>query len=1146
MHWDTAIAKYREFGKLRLLLGMLLILGATYLALFAYPNPNLNAAPAPAGSNIANTASATYVDGNGVPRTATSNTVVTVVQQVKSFTLTSSQGKIAAAGQQVCYPHTITNTGNGVDTYSLLPAGSTPVGPPPQFVHTPVIAYYFDNGNGQPTGPAITSTAPLNAGAQFQFVLCATVPASAANGDTGILTPRVSDTSPASIATPTTNTDTTTVSASAITVVKALSSTAPPNVLSPVPSGPSPNGNGQVGAVAPQLFIVLSYSNAGSAPASNFSITDSLPAGMLYVPNSGRWSGSGLTALGDAGPDPAGIVYSAPSSLSVGTVSANIATVPPVGGAGATGYVYFEIAIPPLRAPTDLTNVAETTNTARFTSTQNPTPTPTNPVTYVVSPKRGVVANNTPTSNANAPVNNTVNPVATPGGAPITASSAGQTIYFEDYIWNTGNIADIFDITLPSAGTFPPGTVFALLRSDGSTPLTTSDANSIPDTGVVPVGGVVKVILRATLPINAAASASTGNVANGGPGYQVTLLATSSSTPSVSDPVNNVLANINLRTVDLTATTSRNDSSPAGTANAGNAATTGFGPNNMLPVVNTDATPVLASRTSVILAPLYINNTSAVADSFTLTPPTLPAGWTSEFRLPNAAGTCVVPPVLGAVTNATGTIAANANTIMCVVVSLPPTTSGQVAPGQYPLPITVTSATVPGLSDTLIQQVTVINSRAVDLTATTPRNDSSPAGTANAGNAATTGFGPNNMLPVVNTDATPVPVNRTSVILAPLYINNTSAIADSFTLTPPTLPAGWTSEFRLPNAAGTCVEPPVLGAATNATGTIAANANTIMCVVVSLPPTTSGQVAPGQYPLPITVTSATVLGVADTLIQQVTVLTVRNVTLTPPNAQTTVPGGVVTYSHVFTNLGNVDEPIIFNGPFNLNNLQGWTSTVFLDDGDGVIEIGGDDIVITPNAAGLFTLPKGTLNLGNTRNIWVRVTAPTTPVSDPPPPPNITTTTATYAGGPLVTTDTTTLTEGVSLRKYQQLVSCAATPPVTFTNTVTPNIPDAPWTTAPIGAITNPASAPGQCIAYLVVATNVSGSALTGVLISDTVPVGGPATVQTSCGAAAATTPGSTPTGAVGVGATGAITTIAPTFSISARFHLRFCVQINQA
>ena len=971
MHWDTAIAKIFAFWAL-----MLALLCAGIHGGIAH------AAPAPAGTNIANTASATYIDGNGVPRTATSNTVVTVVQQVKSFTLTNSQGKIAAAGQQVCYPHTITNTGNGVDTYSLVPALSTPIGSPPQFVHQPVIAYYFDNGNGQPTGSAITATTPLNAGAQFQFVLCATVPLFASNGDTGVLTARVSDTSPASVALPTTNTDTTTVSSSAITVVKSLSSTAPPNVLTPVPSGPSPNGNGQVGAVASQLFIVLSYANAGASAATNLALSDNLPAGMLYVPNSGRWSGSGLAAMGDSGPDPAGINYSAPSSLAGGTINATIANVPATGSAGASGYVYFEIAIPPLRLPTDLTNVAETTNTARFTTTQNPTPTPTNPVTYVVSPKRGVVANNTNASNANRVPNNTVNPVGSPtGGTPLTASGAGQTIYFEDFVWNTGNTPDTFDITLPS-NTFPPGTVFTLLRADGSTPLTTSDANSTPDTGVIPPGGFVKVIVRATLPINAATAAPAGNVANGGPGYQVTLLATSSSTPTLSDPVNNFLPNINLRTVDLTATTPRSDSAPAGAANAGNAATTGFGPNNLLPVVNTNATPLPTVRTNVIVAPLYINNTSAVADTFTLSAPTLPPGWTSEFRLPNASGSCTEPPVLGAVTNATGSIAANANTIMCLVVSVPPTTSGQAAPGPYPLPITVTSTTTPGLSDTLIQQVTLA--------------------------------------------------------------------------------------------------------------------------------------------------------------------TVHNVTLTPPNAQNTVPGGIVTYSHVLTNLGNVDEPIVFNGAFNTNNLPGWTSTVYLDDGDGVIEIGGDDIVITPNAAGLFTLPKATLNLGNTRSIWVRVTAPTTPVSDPPPTPNITTVTATYFGGPLVTTDATSLNEGVSLRKYQQLVSCTATPSVAFSSTTTPNIPDAPWTTLAVGSVTEPASAPGQCIAYLVVAANVSGRVLTGVQISDTVPVGGPATVQTSCGVAAAGAPGSTPIGAVGANAVGSITTVAPTLPIAAKFHLRFCVQINRA
>ena len=76
------------------------------------------AAPA-AGTVIGNQATATYTDAGGTPRTATSNLVQTTVSQVKSFTLTANGARTAAAGQTVYYPHTITNTGNGTDTYTL-------------------------------------------------------------------------------------------------------------------------------------------------------------------------------------------------------------------------------------------------------------------------------------------------------------------------------------------------------------------------------------------------------------------------------------------------------------------------------------------------------------------------------------------------------------------------------------------------------------------------------------------------------------------------------------------------------------------------------------------------------------------------------------------------------------------------------------------------------------------------------------------------------------------------------------------------------------------------------------------------------------------------------------------------------------------
>src|SRR3954452_807847 len=77
------------------------------------------AAAPPANTSIGNQASATYTDASNTQRTVTSNTVITIVQQVASFTLTTDgQTRPAAPGGQLVFPHTLTNTGNGNDSFN--------------------------------------------------------------------------------------------------------------------------------------------------------------------------------------------------------------------------------------------------------------------------------------------------------------------------------------------------------------------------------------------------------------------------------------------------------------------------------------------------------------------------------------------------------------------------------------------------------------------------------------------------------------------------------------------------------------------------------------------------------------------------------------------------------------------------------------------------------------------------------------------------------------------------------------------------------------------------------------------------------------------------------------------------------------------
>src|SRR5262245_12915286 len=81
----------------------------------ALPAP-AHAAP-PAGTTIGNQATATYQDAAANTYTVSSNPVTTIVQQVASLTLTADGVRVAAPGGQAVFPHVITNTGNGSDTF---------------------------------------------------------------------------------------------------------------------------------------------------------------------------------------------------------------------------------------------------------------------------------------------------------------------------------------------------------------------------------------------------------------------------------------------------------------------------------------------------------------------------------------------------------------------------------------------------------------------------------------------------------------------------------------------------------------------------------------------------------------------------------------------------------------------------------------------------------------------------------------------------------------------------------------------------------------------------------------------------------------------------------------------------------------------
>ncbi|WP_028488252.1 hypothetical protein [Thiothrix lacustris] len=574
-----------------------------------------------ANTLIKNQASATFKDDAGTVYSVTSNMVETLVQQAAGLELEQTQSKLASPGGTVEFTHVVTNTGNGDDSYTLAFTQSTG----DNFDFSTVSFYADKNQDGQADTPStpITKTPLLKAGESFAFVAIAGVPASAVSGNNGALNVVASSTF--ATATQKTNTDTANITNKAILdVTKAISAN----------SGKAGSGT---------YTVTLHYRNTSQVDASNVTLIDALPSGMVYVPNSGRWSESGVTVLTDSNTadtqgSSATVRYCAYDNSCTGIPEANndadSSTTNQVTGiisqvaAGASGELRFNVSIAAGLPVSVLVNTGEyefndsSATTARFN---------TNKVRFEVVQEAGVVTNGSSTSH----VDLTNEPIT------VTGTVQNGTALFHDFVWNTGNGADSFDITLTGSN-FPTGTVFMLYQADGQTPLLDTNDNGIPDTGTKAAGSVTQVVIKASLP----ASATSGS-------YEVALKATSFLDDSKTNSALNQLSGISVGSVDLTNNAALGQTGVLGA---------GAGPESAA-VTTRNTLP--GSSTRFIL---FINNLSSAADNYDLKASTdstfanvsVPTGWSVRFV--DTAG--------NAITNS-GAIAAGASKEFFAEVSVP-------------------------------------------------------------------------------------------------------------------------------------------------------------------------------------------------------------------------------------------------------------------------------------------------------------------------------------------------------------------------------------------------------------------------------------------------------------------------------------------
>jgi len=434
--------------------------GLTLGITLALASGSAAAVPPAAGTSIGNQASATYTDSSGISRTVTSNTTQTVVQQVAALTLVSNGAKTATIGGTVYYPHTLTNTGNGTDTFALLTAnvaGSA--------FNMTGIAVYADNGSGAPTGSPLTSVS-LAAGASAKLVVAATVPTTATATQTNSLT--LTATSGFTTSVNAVDTDTTTVSNNAVIALsKSISAS----------SGP-PGGT-------TQYTYTLSYTNTGNNTATTVKITDAVPAGMTYVSNSALWSvtGAGVT-LKDS---PATQYGTAPNQITydfgkttVGTATAIITNVAP----GQSGTITFAVTINANAAAGVINNTAAIGYNDGSGTTVSGT---SNTVPFTVTKQAAVAI----TSNT------------------VASAVLGASFTFGNTVTNNGNTTDTFNISLAAGSpAFPAGTTFQLYKSDGVTPLIDTNGDTLPDTGPLAAGASYTVVVKVTLPATATPASS--------------------------------------------------------------------------------------------------------------------------------------------------------------------------------------------------------------------------------------------------------------------------------------------------------------------------------------------------------------------------------------------------------------------------------------------------------------------------------------------------------------------------------------------------------------------------------------------------------------------------------------------------------------
>lgn len=510
------------FSLVRWVTAVLILLGV-----FSTSLPGLaHAAPPPANAVIGNQAAASYVDSTGKTRTATSNLVQTTVQQVYAHELSAENVKIVAPETMVYFPHTLSNTGNGGDSFAL---SMSQLGDD-SFNLDNLNIYADSNGDGVPDNAVpITSSGPVAAGQTFKFVISGGVGKSLVEGAKALIRVgavghrsdpnnyEASSTSPSGDQKG--STDTATVSNGAVLLLqKSYSITS--------------------GAASNTLNVTLNYMNYGSRPATGLVITDTIGGSgsvqgvpfdtrqMSYVLNSTKINGVAVNdnrrgvsfsnnrltiSLPDLQPNRQGSVrftVQVNNATAGAEQTSNVAGVSwSGGGEQASNAVSYTVQV------SGAASVALGDSRAAGTGGGSEASTKNN--------RSGVGAGSVSDTST---VTNPVDSAALDNGIVLDQVPQGASPVFHSILTNASDVADSFNLKVENVS-YPTGTRFELIDAAG-VPLTDSNGDGIADSGPLSAKTAMDVFVRVSLPVDALAPAA---------GWTAKLKATSTNDNAVSD-----------------------------------------------------------------------------------------------------------------------------------------------------------------------------------------------------------------------------------------------------------------------------------------------------------------------------------------------------------------------------------------------------------------------------------------------------------------------------------------------------------------------------------------------------------------------------------------------------------------------------------